>query len=326
MKRNVGRATLLIAVSACCFGSISPLTVVAMKHGAALQAVQAWRYATTAVLLTLYAWWRARASARGASPSHGLTAEGQAVQGRWYAPLVLMITGGGQASVATLALLALRWIPAATTSFLFYTYPAWVAILAAVRGTDRLDRVKVVALGLALGGIAAMVGAPDAARLAPAGVISVMSAAVIYAVYIPVLGNLQRAYAPIDVARAISVGGGVLFVGWSLATGTLFSHLDAQTLAASMAQGILSAGAFIGFLAGLSTLGPVRTAITSTVEPFWTTMLGVVALNQPLGRGTVLGGAAIMGAVLLLQRPSVPPGGLHSSTAQTGDHTGRPTP
>ena len=54
---------------------------------------------------------------------------------------------------------------------------------------------------------------------------------------------------------------------------------------------------------GARVLGNVRTAITSTVEPFWTTMLGVVLLGQPVGVGTLIGGGAIMGAVLLLQRP-----------------------
>jgi drug/metabolite transporter (DMT)-like permease len=76
---------------------------------------------------------------------------------------------------------------------------------------------------------------------------------------------------------------------------------------ASVLQGVLSAGSFLGFLAGLKVLGNVRTAITSTVEPFWTTMLGVVLLNQGIGSGTILGGAAIMGAVLLLQRPVASP-------------------
>ncbi len=314
-----------MAISACCFGSISPLTVIALKSGAALQAIQAWRYVTTALLLTLYALWQQRARGTGELAPRQ-TADGLPVHGVWYAPLVLAIAGGGQAAVATLALLALRWIPAATSSFLFYSYPAWVAIFAAVRGIDRLDRAKSTALLLALGGIVAMVGAPDATRLHPAGVACVMAAALVYAVYIPVLGALQRSYAPLDVARAISIGGGCLFLAWSLATGTLFSHFDQQALGAAVLQGTLSAGAFIGFLAGLSSLGPVRTAITSSIEPFWTTLLGVMALQQPIGRGTVIGGALIMAAVLLLQRPSVASHRPDSSSAQTGDHVGHSTP
>jgi drug/metabolite transporter (DMT)-like permease len=78
---------------------------------------------------------------------------------------------------------------------------------------------------------------------------------------------------------------------------------------------VLSAVSFLAFLAGLRVLGPVRTAITSTVEPFWTTMLGLVLLRQSVGTGTLIGGVAIMGAVLLLQRPAGALRPAHSSAA-----------
>lgn len=43
------------------------------------------------------------------------------------------------------------------------------------------------------------------------------------------------------------------------------------------------------------------------MEPFWTTLLGITLLGQGVGIGTVVGGIAIMGAVLLLQRPPALP-------------------
>jgi drug/metabolite transporter (DMT)-like permease len=55
------------------------------------------------------------------------------------------------------------------------------------------------------------------------------------------------------------------------------------------------------FLRGLSVLGPVRTSIISTVEPFWTAVLGALVLNQPITKGVVAGGACIALAVALLQ-------------------------
>ena len=148
-----------------------------------------------------------------------------------------------------------------------------------------------------------MVGAPSAASLSPIGLVVILSGALVYALYIPVLNGLQRGRDAIDVTRAICVGGTVCFAAWSIPSGTLFAIPDATALGASMLQGALASGAFFGFLAGLRVLGNVRTAITSTVEPFWTTMLGVVLLGQPVGFGTLIGGGAIMGAVLLLQRP-----------------------
>ena len=297
------RATLLIVLSACCFGSISPLTVIATDRGMALESVQAWRYITSAVLLVAFGWWRGRPPQVGVAP--------------WFTPRVLLVAGGGQATVATLALVALQWIPAATASFLFYTFPAWVAVITAIRGIERLDRTRVTALALALGGIGFMVGAPSAASLNPLGVAAVLTAALVYALYIPVLGTLQRRRDAIDVSRAIAVGGAVLFVAWAAVAGTLFRIPDTAAFGASALQGLLSAVSFLAFLAGLRLLGPVRAAITSTVEPFWTTLLGVLLLRQSVGIGTLMGGLAIMGAVLLLQRRPVAHRAAQSSAADT---------
>ena len=317
-RRAQLRATLLIAASACCFGSIAPLTVIALKGGAELQSIQAWRYVTTAIVLTAYALWRP-------SPVRAPDRGGTNVP-PWYTPKVLLIAGGGQATIATLALMALRWLPASTTSFLFYTYPAWVAVLVALRGIEPLTPRRVLALVLAIGGITAMVGAPSSAALHPAGLMLILSAALVYALYIPLLNSLQRHRPGLDVARAIATGGAILFVTWALVTKTMLAHHDIRSIAASVMQGVLSAGAFLGFLAGLAQLGPVRTAITSTVEPFWTALVGIFVLGQPLGGGTVVGGIAIMTAVVLLQRPDVASARLHSSSSHVGGQPGPPTP
>lgn len=281
--------------SACAFGSISPLTVVATQAGLTLPALQSWRYATTTLLLLAVLGWRHRLRPQG-TPS----AARRSVR-PWYHPGVLLVAGGGQALVATLALSALRWLPAATSAFLFYTYPAWVTILAALRGTEALDRSRVVALLLALGGVAAMVGAPQAGSLHPVGVTVILAGALAYALYIPVLDQLQQGRDPIEVTSAIAVGGTLIFAAWTFAVDAPGTS-SRIGIGAGILQGLLSTGAFLGFLIGLAELGTVRTAITSTVEPFWTMLLGVIMLGQPLGVGTLIGGAAIMVAVLLLQR------------------------
>ncbi|MBL0939132.1 MAG: DMT family transporter [Gemmatimonadaceae bacterium] len=289
------RGTIAVLLSACCFGSISPLTVIATGEGMALESIQSWRYVTSAVLLLLLGALRRTPDTPAATSSD--------VQ-PWYSLRILLPTGGGQALVATLALAALNWLPAATSSFLFYTYPAWVTVITAVRGLEPLDRPRLIALALSLAGVAAMVGAPDAGSLNPIGLIVILSAALVYALYIPFLGHIQRSRDPLDVSRAIAVGGSICFVAWSVAAGTLWVIPSPLAFGASVLQGILGAVSFLGFLAGLRQLGAVRTSITSTVEPFWTTMLGIVLLGQPLGRGTIVGGILIMAAVLLLQRPA----------------------
>ena len=61
---------------------------------------------------------------------------------------------------------------------------------------------------------------------------------------------------------------------------------------------------FMCFLRGLEMLGPVRTAIVSTVEPFWGALLASLVLAQPLTARTLTGGALVAAAVIILNLPS----------------------
>ena len=315
---------LLVAFAACCFGSISTLTVIATRGtpghpGASLAGVLFWRYALAAVVLAPLAWGTVRRNAvRGAS---GNLAPRGAPTGALAATL---IGGLGQAGVAFLSLSALRWITVGTLGFLFYTYPAWVALLAAVRGSERLDRRKLVALALSLVGIACTIGLPgavDAGRVGVPtgamwpGVVLALAGAVVYALYIPYLGGLQARLTPVGATAFVCLGAAVLFAGPALAGALRGSApLVRLTAPAWAAIGTLvllcTVLAFIAFLSGLARLGPVRTAIVSTVEPFFTALLGVAALGQPLAPGTFVGGALIASAVLLLRRSRAEPADL----------------
>jgi drug/metabolite transporter (DMT)-like permease len=62
--------------------------------------------------------------------------------------------------------------------------------------------------------------------------------------------------------------------------------------------------AFSSLIKGLSVLGPVRTAIIATVEPFFTAVLGVVVLGAQLGYPTIIGGLLIAAAILVIERSS----------------------
>ena len=269
---------------------MSPLTALATADNAPLPAVLFWRYVTSAVVLGLLATQARRARGDRSTPP-------------WRALDITVLGGGAQFAIASLSLSALRYLPAAAIGFLFYTFPAWVTIGSAVRGLERLTARRVVALVCALGGIVAMVGAPGTASLSPTGVALALAAAAVYALYIPIMGARQRGLAPLDVAFAVVLGGTVWFLGWCLLTGALWPLLSPREYTIAALMGVLAAGAFFGFMEGLAGLGAVRTAITSTVEPLWTVLLGLVLLQQPLGAGTLLGGAGVLAAVVLLSLP-----------------------
>ena len=282
---SVGRATVLVLLAACCFGSIGVLTVVATRDGTPLDGVLGGRYLLAAAVLLVVAGGPRRARL---APSHGARA--------------LLLGGGGQAAVAGLSLSSLRYIPAATLGFLFYTYPAWVTLFAVVRGSERVDARRVVALVLSLGGIVVMVGTPWSAPLPLPGVALALGAALAYALYIPLLGRLQQGTTGTVISTYISLGAGVLFAARAAFTGDATLRLGVVSWVVIAVLAVLcTVVAFIVFLRGLAVLGPVRTAIASTVEPFWTALLGALLLAQPLTTVTIVGGSLIAAAVLLLQ-------------------------
>jgi drug/metabolite transporter, DME family len=279
------RATGLIVVSATGFGAIPILTSLATHAGASLLNALSWRYLLGTVLLALLA---GRVSALRA-PLRKL----------WP---VLVVAGGAQAFIAFVSLSALDYIPAAPLSFLFYTYPAWVAVLEAARGAERLTTTRVIALGLSLTGIGIMVGAPSVGSLHPVGVALALVSAMAYAMYIPLIGHYQETLSEWIAAVYSALGAGLILFAVDILTHHATIALTANAWLAIGGLGFWSTAiAFIAFLRGLRVLGPVRTAIVSTVEPFWTALLSARVLGQRPSVATVGGGVLIAAAVVLLQ-------------------------
>jgi drug/metabolite transporter (DMT)-like permease len=287
------RAVALVLLSACAFGSLAIGVTLAGAAGVSLIALMSWRYGLASPLLVLAA----------GGPAKVRVPVDKALA-------LLLLGGGGQTLITYLSFSSLEWLSAAQLGFLFYTYPAWVALFAALAGSEALTPVRVAALGLALAGIALMVGTPWTAALPFEGVVRALGSAVIYAGYIPLLHRM-RGPLPAAVASAwVITGAAIVFASWALVRGDLFTGMTVPMWGIAVASAVISTViAFITFLRGLAALGAVRTAILSTVEPFWTALLAALVLAQPLTHTTLLGGFVIVVAILLLQRtpnPAIP--------------------
>ena len=106
----------------------------------------------------------------------------------------------------------------------------------------------------------------------------------------------------------MAVGAAIVLVAAAIVRGDLTLHLHRTAVLSILVLALVSTvAAFIGFLRGLRVLGPVRTAIISTVEPFLTALLAALVLGQPLTRRTLFGGVLIATAMLLLQRRRASP-------------------
>jgi drug/metabolite transporter (DMT)-like permease len=281
---SVGRATALIVISAISFGSISVLTLLTTGAGLPLLTVMAWRYVLGALLLI--------PSAR--------TLVNRSVSKRQIVQL-LLIGGFGQALITYLSLYSLRYIPVGPLAFLFYTYPAWVAVIAAVRRTERLTPIRATALALALIGVTVMVGAP-VERLNPIGVALALGSALLYSVYLPALEYVQEGVPAMPATFVLILGAAVSFlVAMVLAREAFIPQGLAVWTNIALLAAVSTVIAFSALIKGLSVLGPVRTAIIATVEPFFTAILGVLVLGNHMGLATITGGVFIATAILVIE-------------------------
>lgn len=284
-NRSSTRAILLILVSSCCFGSLSTLTLFTTRSGLPLVPTMLWRY-SLAVLILLIA-------LRSGVISHFTSSRA------WK----LMAIGGiGQATVTYLSLRALDYLPVGPLAFLFYTYPAWVALMSAITGRERLTMSRITALIIAMTGIAVMVGTPAAGTLNVIGVSMALGTALLYALYLPALHAAQKGM-PAGVSTFFLMLG--VLIAFLLASTVTHQLQVPQSMTTWKFVVMLSLiGTVIAFgtlIAGLRVLGPVRTSIVSTVEPFFTAMLGVVLLKETMTTVTIAGGVMIAAAVIILE-------------------------
>lgn len=279
------RATIQVVAAVLGFSTITIFTRLALRQGATLPSVLFLRYALALLPLILVAGW----------PSVRSVPRRRAVE-------LTVIGGGMQAAVAWLTLTALEYIPAATLVFLFYTFPAWVTIFAAVRRTEPITAARVLALLLALTGIVLTVGIRSATTIHPSGVALALAASVLYAAFLPIIRSVQADVSSATATAYIAFGAGLIFLIGATATETLSLALSPLAWTWIVLLALFgTALPFAFFLSGLRTLGPMRTAIASTIEPFFVAVLAALVLDQPLTPGILTGGICIVGAVVLLQ-------------------------
>ena len=172
---ELGAGTAYTLLAALGFAAVSTLTSIALGEHVSLFTVLTWRYTLGSIVMVTY------------------VATQRFPRMRWNESFkFIIIGGGGQALLVGLALSSLQYITAATLGFLFYTYPAWVTLVQALRGAEKVTLRRAIALALSFGGIAVIVGAPGAASLPVKGVALAIGAAMIYGVDIPIMRAMQQ--------------------------------------------------------------------------------------------------------------------------------------
>jgi DME family drug/metabolite transporter len=192
----------------------------------------------------------------------------------------------------------------------FYTYPAMVAAGSVLLGREQLDATRVIALALALIGMAAVVlGGPSAdptGRASLVGVGLALAAAAFQTGFV----LTSRGYARVPTLQAM---GAILAGSAVLATFVALLVNGPAALAMPLASpSLLGLLLFVGvfaaalpsvlFLTGIRWIGGVHTGILMLFEPVVGVTLAAVLLAEGLEPIQVLGGATILLAAVIVQR------------------------
>jgi len=278
MERLVGIA--LIAISAAGFGTLAILGRYAFADGLDALTILFFRFlSATAVMAGLLVLCRERLP-RG--------------------NLLIRLTGMGAIGYVGQAfcfLTALKYASSGLVALLLYLYPTMVAILSWIVLRERIGRVKVLGLALALAGAALTVG-PEGGR--PAGVLLAIAAAVIYSLYIIVGTQVMRQVSAVQSSTVIFASAAAMSGILMLVNGPRLPATEKGWTAIALIVLVATLLPVVCFLAGLKRIGPTNAAILSTLEPAVTVFLAWLLLGETLKPLSMLGGGLILLAVLLL--------------------------
>jgi drug/metabolite transporter (DMT)-like permease len=198
---------------------------------------------------------------------------------------------------------ALERIDASLLSLVLYTFPAMVAVAAVALGREQMNGRRLAALALSSGGLVLVVAGAGAGALDPLGAGLGLGAALVYTTYILVSERIAgRVRAPV-LAALVCTGAAVsLTVGSALLGQLRPGELTVAGWGWLACLAVVSTVASISlFFAGLRRVGPTTASILATVEPLVTVLLAFLVFGETLGVVQIVGGALVLGAVLVLQ-------------------------
>lgn len=280
MKRFTG--ILLIAVSATGFGTLAIFGRFLYAAGLDTLTLLFFRFAFSASILTVILILRREPFPRG----------------RVLAQLIGM-GALGYAGQAFTYLSAIKYASAGLVALLLYLYPMIVFILSAIFLREKVTWVKVGALALALIGTGLTVG-PAGGQLL--GIVYAVASALIYSVYIIVGAGVMKRVSAIQSSLVIFTSAALVYGTLTAVNGLHFPTTNSGWWSLAGIVVIATVIPVVAFLAGLERIGPTNASLLSTLEPVVTVLLAAWLFAERLAPVTLVGGALILVAVLVLTR------------------------
>ena len=188
--------------------------------------------------------------------------------------------------------------------------PALTLILAVTLGLDRIRRRHVVGLAIAFAGVAIVVAFGSGSDLSfesAKGPLIVIGAPLAFALYNVILKPLLGRHDLLPLTAATSLVGIIGLVPFARDS-TVDTVVDASAAAAARLLYLGVLATLLGYIlwnVGLRGIGPTRAvSYTYAISPL-AVVIGAIVLDETVTPWLVLGGALVIGGIVLTQRASV---------------------
>ena len=220
-------------------------------------------------------------------------------------PLLFSI---GLFSLAAMSILYFTTIELTTMSvaaILLYLSPVVVMVLSAILFKDRLTKVKLISLFLAVLGCFLVSGVGGATNVGLVGILTGIGSAVAYGLY-SILGNIAlKKYHPYTITFWAFVSAGITFLIVSqpdslLSTAISYPDHGKMFLYVIGIGGVTAVIPYVLYTIGLKRTKPSNAAIFACSEPVAATLMGVAVYQEVPGIYSCCGMVLVLCAIVLL--------------------------
>jgi drug/metabolite transporter (DMT)-like permease len=212
----------------------------------------------------------------------------------------------GVAASNYLYYLAIQRTNVATAIILQYTAPVWVLLYSVARGLHKPTLQRVAAVGLAVTGIALVIGifGSGGFRLDTIGVMAALTAAFSFAFYNigghTILTRYDRWTVLLYVIFSAALFWIVVNPPWKIVA----AHYSGEQWSFLLVFSLISVLApFSFYFAGLQHLEPTRAIVVSCLEPVFSIVIAALALGEVLRPLQTLGIVLVLVAIVVVQLP-----------------------
>ena len=197
---------------------------------------------------------------------------------------------------------ATQYIPVSLAVLIFYTHPFLVAIAARFTENEPITPIRLMAITIAFIGLAFAMGIQSVADLNWYGIAFGFLAALGAASFVIISSLAIRTADTQTVNFHCLTAGTALYVVFMMFNGGPAAHIAPAGWFKLGVSSLALTIAYMTFLIGIETIGPVKTTILMNAEPILTIILAAILLGERLSFTQLIGAGFVMAGIILITR------------------------